>query len=71
VNNSENLLETRPALSVVLTVLVGAVAYAAITFVMRGTVRPLEVGLFAVPFAAVYVAFARYSETFGNCLCAR
>lgn len=68
---SENLLETRPVLSVLLIVLVGAVAYAAISFVMRGTVRPLEVGLFAVPFAAVYVAFARYSDTFGNCLCSR
>lgn len=70
-NKSDDLLDTRPALAVVLTVLVGIVAYAAISFVMRGTVRPLEVGLFAVPFAAVYVAFARYSDTIGNCLCSR
>jgi hypothetical protein len=71
VQESDTLLEARPVLAAVTTVLVGAVAYAAISFVMRGTIRPLEVGLFAVPFAAVYVTFARYSDTFGNCLCSR
>jgi len=61
-DESDDVIAQRPVLALGLTVLVGGLAYAAISFVMRGTVQPLEVGLFAVAFAVVYVAFAVYSE---------
>lgn len=60
---SDDIIEQRPALALGIIVVVGALAYAAISLVMRSTVDPVETGLFAVAFGAVYVAFARYSET--------
>jgi hypothetical protein len=59
---SDDVIESRPVLALALTVAVGAGAYAAISYLMRQTVDPVETGLFAVAFAAVYVAFAFYSE---------
>ena len=60
---SDDIIEQNPVLALGLIVVIGAGAYAAISFVMRQTVNPLEVGLFAVIFAAVYAVFAFYSET--------
>lgn len=59
---SDDIIEANPVLSLVVIVAVGAVAYAAVSFVMRQTVEPVEVGIFAVVFAGVYVGFAFYSE---------
>ncbi len=62
-DESDDIIEQNPLLALAIIVVVGAGAYAAISFVMRQTVNPLEVGLFAVVFAIVYVVFAFYSET--------
>jgi len=61
--DSENIVRSRPVLATVLVVLVGALAYAGISQVFRETVDPLEVSLFAVGFAAVYLFFALYAES--------
>jgi hypothetical protein len=62
-DESDDIIEENPVLALALIVVVGAVAYAVISVVMRQTVDPVEVGLFAVVFAVVYVVFAFYSET--------
>ena len=60
---SDDIIEQNPVLALGLIVVIGAGSYAAISFVMRQTVNPTEVGLFAVIFAAVYAVFAFYSDT--------
>ena len=62
-DDSDDIIEQNPVLALALIVVIGAGAYAGISFVMRQTVNPVEVGVFAVIFAAVYVVFAFYSET--------
>ncbi len=44
-------------------VLVAAVAYAGVSQAMRGTVAPLEVAIFAVVFAVVYLLFSVSAES--------
>jgi hypothetical protein len=63
VKNSDDIITTNPVVAVGAILVVGAIAYAAISLVMRNTVQPLEVGLFAVTFAVVYVIFAYYADT--------
>jgi hypothetical protein len=60
---TENLVAEYPVLSLSLVLVLGAVAYAAISLVMRGVVNPLETGLFAISFGVVYVGFAVYTGT--------
>lgn len=60
---SDDIIEQNPVLALGLIVVIGAGSYAAISLVMRQTVNPTEVGLFAVIFAAVYAVFAFYSDT--------
>lgn len=62
-DESDGVIEERPLLALTIIVVVGAGAYAGISYVMRQTVDPVEVGLFAVVFGVVYVGFAFYSET--------
>jgi hypothetical protein len=62
-DDSDDIIEQNPVLALSSIVVVGAAAYAVISFVMRQTVNPVEVGLFAVVFAVVYVGFAFYSDT--------
>ena len=62
-DESDDIIEQNPVLALGIIVVVGATAYAVISYVMRQTVNPLEVGVFAGIFAAVYVAFAFYSDT--------
>lgn len=59
---SDDIIEQQPALALGIIVAVGALAYAAISAVMRNTVDPVETGLFAVAFGVVYIVFAFYSE---------
>ncbi|MEF8785161.1 MAG: hypothetical protein V5A45_04450 [Haloarculaceae archaeon] len=59
----DDIIEQNPLLAVGIIVVVGAATYAVISFVMRQTVEPLEVGLFAVVFAVVYLAFSVYADT--------
>lgn len=61
--NSDDIITTNPVVAVGVILAVGAIAYAGVSLVMRNTVQPLEVGLFAVTFAVVYVVFAYYAET--------
>jgi hypothetical protein len=61
--DSDGIVEQNPLLALGIIVAAGAGAYAVISFVMRGVVNPLEVGVFAVIFAVVYVVFAFYSDT--------
>lgn len=61
------IVEDEPALAAAVLV-VAAGTYAAISYVMRQTVNSVEVVLFAVAFAAVYVVFSVYSETIEECL---
>lgn len=67
-DDSDGLIERRPVLAVALIVVVGAGAYALISPVIRGVVNPVEIGIFGVIFAVVYVAFAVYSETIEDLL---
>lgn len=62
-DDSETVVRQRPVLATVLVVLVGGLAYAGISQVFRQTVDPLEVALFAVGFAVVYLAFGLYAES--------
>lgn len=62
-DESDDIIEQNPVLALLLIVVIGAGAYAGISLLMRGTVNPVEVGVFAVIFAVVYVVFAFYSET--------
>ncbi len=62
-DESDDIVEQNPALALGIIIVVGAVAYAVISFVMRQTVDPVEVGLFAIVFAVVYLVFAFYSDT--------
>jgi hypothetical protein len=62
-DESDDIIEQNPILALLLIVVIGAGAYAGISFVMRQTVNPVEVGVFAVIFAVVYVVFAFYSDT--------
>ncbi|WP_340098386.1 hypothetical protein [Salinibaculum salinum] len=59
----DDIIEQHLVLALSIIVAVGAAAYAVISFVMRQTVDPVEVGLFAVVFAVVYLVFAFYSDT--------
>ena len=59
----DDIIEQHPVLALGIIVAVGAAAYAVISFVMRQTVDPVEVGLFAVTFAVVYLVFTFYSDT--------
>lgn len=49
---------TLPAIG--LSVVVATVVYAAVSSVMRGTVDPVEVGMFAVFFGVFYVLYLKY-----------
>lgn len=60
--DSENVLGHRPVPATVLVVLVGALAYAGVSQVFRRAVDPLEIGTFAVGFAAVCLVFSLYAE---------
>jgi hypothetical protein len=62
-DDTANIVRHRPVLATVLVVLVGALAYAAVSQVIRETIDPLEVALFAVGFAAVYLFFALYGRS--------
>lgn len=67
-DDAETLVRQRPVLAAVVSVLVGALAYASISRLMRGTIDPLEVVLFAVGFAAVYLVFSLYAESIADTL---
>lgn len=58
VETSESVIEENPILAGVIIVAVAAVAWVGISVVMRGTVDPLETGIFAVAFGAVYLGFS-------------
>ncbi|WP_302082003.1 hypothetical protein [Salinibaculum rarum] len=60
---SDDIIGQYPVLAPGLILGVAAAAYAVVSFVMRQTVDPLEVGLFAVVFAVVYVGFAVYADS--------
>lgn len=62
-DDTANIVRHRPVLATVLVVLVGALAYAGVSQAVRETVDPLEVALFAVGFAAVYLFFALYGRS--------
>lgn len=57
-NTSESIVEEYPALAGIIILLVAGVAWVGISVLMRGTVDPLETGIFAVVFAVVYFGFA-------------
>lgn len=62
-DQSDGVIQQRPVLALSIIVVVGAAAYAVVSLLLRQTVNPVEVGVFAAVFAAVYLAFARYSGT--------
>jgi hypothetical protein len=62
-DDSPDVVRQRPVLATVLAVFVGALAYAGTSLAFRQTVDPLEVALFAVGFAAVYLLFALYGRS--------
>lgn len=62
IETANDLIERSPVAALGLVVAIGAGAYAVVSFVMRQTVEPVEVGLFAVAFTAVYAAVAVYSD---------
>lgn len=64
----QDVVRQYPLLAFAVSVVVGAGAYAAISLMMRNTVDPVEVGLFAVVFAGVNVMFSRRAETIGGWL---
>jgi hypothetical protein len=61
--NCTDVIEQRPVLSLSFTLVVAAVAYAAIAAVMRGRVDPIETGLFAVVFGVGYVGVTAYADS--------
>lgn len=61
-DESDNIIQQRPALAIAVIVGVATVAYAGISLVMNGGVDPVRTGIFAVTFAVVYTVFAFYSE---------
>ena len=61
--NCTDVVEQRPALSLSVSLVVGAVTYAAIAAVLRGRVDPVETGLFAVVFGVGYVAVTAYADS--------
>jgi hypothetical protein len=62
-DDADGVVSQRPVLAALVVVVVGAAAYAGVSRVMRGTVVPLEVALFVVVFALVYLGFSVYAET--------
>jgi hypothetical protein len=60
---SDDIIEQHPVMALGTIVVAGASAYAVISVVIRGVVNTLEVGVFAVIFAVVYITVAFYSDT--------
>lgn len=68
VNECNSFLEARPLVAGVVVLVVGALAWAGTSWVIRGTVEPLYTALFALGFGAVYLGFGLVGEgvTVGN-----
>lgn len=61
-DENADVLEEQPVAGLALAVLVAAVGYAAVSYVLDGAVDVLETAIFAVVLAVVYVAFAQYFD---------
>lgn len=61
-DRSVDLLDEQPVAGLALAVVVAAVGYAAVTYVLDGRVSLLETAVFAVVLAVVYVGFTQYFD---------